>query len=126
MQFNKHSSIYLQIAEYMYDRILSGDWPDGQRIPSIRDMAIQLEVNPNTVTRTYALLQEEGTLENQRGIGYFTSLEARKQVLQRKRQGFFKKEIPALLETMDQLGITEDALLHQLRSYQKETQHENE
>ncbi len=67
----------MQIAEYIHDLILSNVWEDGQRIPSVRDMAMELEVNPNTVIRTYSLLQEEGTLENQRGIGYFTVKDAR-------------------------------------------------
>ena len=63
MQFNTLSPIYLQIAQYMHDLILNRVWNDGERIPSVRDMAMELEVNPNTVIRTYALLQEEGTLE---------------------------------------------------------------
>lgn len=120
MQFNKQTSIYLQIADFMYDRILSGDWPDGERIPSIRDMAIQLEVNPNTVTRTYTLLQEEGTLENQRGIGYFTAPDARQQVLNRKRDGFIKNELPAIFATMEQLGLAKDDLVQLFETYHKE------
>jgi DNA-binding transcriptional regulator YhcF (GntR family) len=109
----------------MYDQILSGAWANGERIPSIRDMAVQLEVNPNTVTRTYTLLQEEGTLENRRGIGYFTSSDAQQRVLETKRVAFMHKELPALFSTMQQLGITESDLVKQLRTYQEEqTSHE--
>ncbi|MGE4454670.1 MAG: GntR family transcriptional regulator [Sphaerochaeta sp.] len=106
MQFNTQSPIYLQIAEYIHDLILSNVWEDGQRIPSVRDMAMELEVNPNTVIRTYSLLQEEGTLENQRGIGYFTAKDARTLVLQKRREHFLKRELPALFETMERLGLT--------------------
>nr|WP_319475111.1 GntR family transcriptional regulator [uncultured Sphaerochaeta sp.] len=106
MQFNTHSPIYMQIAEYIHDLILSNVWEDGQRIPSVRDMAMELEVNPNTVIRTYSLLQEEGTLENQRGIGYFTAKDARTLVLQKRREHFIKRELPALFETMGRLGLT--------------------
>lgn len=120
MQFNKHTSIYLQIADYLYDRILSGDWADGQRVPSIRDMAVQLEVNPNTVTRTYTLLQEEGTLENQRGIGYFTAPNARQRVLSQKREAFIRNELPAIFATMEQVGLTKEDLVSQFETYQKE------
>ncbi|HKM07759.1 MAG TPA: GntR family transcriptional regulator, partial [Sphaerochaeta sp.] len=73
MQFNNRSPIYMQIAQYIYDLILNASWVEEERIPSVRDMAMQLEVNPNTVIRTYSMLQEEGILENQRGIGYFTA-----------------------------------------------------
>lgn len=120
MQFNKHTAIYLQIADYMYDRILGGAWPDGQRIPSIRDMAVQLEVNPNTVTRTYVMLQEEGTLENQRGIGYFTSPDAREQVLKRKRTSFLISELPGFFTTIEQLGLTMDQIVDEYERYRKE------
>ncbi|MDC7230691.1 MAG: GntR family transcriptional regulator [Sphaerochaetaceae bacterium] len=106
MQFNTHSPIYMQIAEYIHDLILSNVWEDGQRIPSVRDMAMELEVNPNTVIRTYSLLQEEGTLENQRGIGYFTAKDARTLVLQKRREHFLKRELPSLFETMERLGLT--------------------
>ncbi|PKL14348.1 MAG: GntR family transcriptional regulator [Spirochaetae bacterium HGW-Spirochaetae-8] len=113
MQFNEHKSIYLQIADYMYDQILSGQWPDGERIPSIRDLAVQMEVNPNTVTRTYTMLQDEGTLQNKRGIGYFTSDEARKMVLGKRRADFINNELPAIFNTMRQLGVTPEDL-HEL------------
>lgn len=126
MQFNNHRAIYLQIADYMYDRILSGAWPDGTRIPSIRDMAVQLEVNPNTVTRTYTLLQEEGTLENQRGIGYFTATDAQSQVRKRKRMEFLHRALPELFSTMHKLELTEADLVEHLRKYQEEHRHETE
>ncbi|NLE16588.1 MAG: GntR family transcriptional regulator [Spirochaetales bacterium] len=106
MQFNTLSPIYLQIAEYIHDLILNRIWDDGQRIPSVRDMAMELEVNPNTVIRTYAMLQEEGTLENQRGIGYFTAKDARSLVLKQRREKFIKRELPQLFSTMETLGIT--------------------
>ncbi len=120
MQFHKHLSIYLQIAQYMYDRILSGEWKGGERIPSVRDMAVMLEVNPNTVTRTYTLLQEEGTLENQRGIGYFTAPNAREQVLERRREQFLLQELPSVFAAMQQLDITMDDVSRRYEEYRKE------
>lgn len=123
MQFDNRNAIYLQIADYMYDQILNGTWPDGSRIPSIRDMAVQLEVNPNTVTRTYTLLQETGTLENQRGIGYFTAPDARDRVLKQKRQEFLTQELPTLFSTMEKLGLNEQNILQQLKACREEQQH---
>ena len=126
MQFNTLSPIYLQIAQYMHDLILNRVWNDGERIPSVRDMAMELEVNPNTVIRTYALLQEEGTLENQRGIGYFTAKDARSLVLKKRRERFFKKEVPALFLTMETLGLTmEDLQVYADQLKQKGETHED-
>lgn len=123
MQFNTLSPIYLQIAEYIHDLILNRVWEDGQRIPSVRDMAMELEVNPNTVIRTYAMLQEEGTLDNQRGIGYFTAKDARTLVLKQRREKFIKRELPSLFSTMETLGLTlED--LEQYAKQNKEAEHE--
>ena len=58
MEFHKKDAIYLQIADLMCERILRGTWPENERIPSVRELAVSLEVNPNTVMRTYAYLQE--------------------------------------------------------------------
>ncbi len=106
MQFDKHTLIYIQIADFIRARIMDGSWQSGERIPSIRDMAMQLEVNPNTVTRTYQLLQDEGTIENQRGIGYFVSATAEEALAQKKRTEFLSSTLPRLFQEMDALGIT--------------------
>ncbi|AEC02812.1 GntR family transcriptional regulator [Parasphaerochaeta coccoides] len=105
MQFDKHTSIYLQIADYIRDRIRDGSWPDGERISSIRDMAMLLEVNPNTVTRTYTLLQDEGTIENQRGIGYFVAPGAVENLKQMKKRAFLDETLPRLFTEMTALGL---------------------
>src|SRR5215469_16480111 len=76
MQFRESQPIYLQIADYVCEKILLKEWLPGQRIPSVRELAVQLEVNPNTVMRTYEFLQQESILFNQRGIGLFTADDA--------------------------------------------------
>jgi len=106
MQFNNSSPIYVQIAQYIHDLIISSAWVDEERIPSVRDMAMQLEVNPNTVTRTYSMLQDEGILENQRGIGYFTAKGAKTLVLKKRRDHFIKSELPNLFDSMRTLDVT--------------------
>jgi len=106
MQFNNRSPIYLQIAQYIHDLISSSAWVEEERIPSVRDMAMQLEVNPNTVIRTYSMLQDEGILDNQRGIGYFTAKGAKKEVLKKRRDHFIKSELPNLFDSMRTLDVT--------------------
>jgi len=71
MDFNKNQPIYIQIADMVCEKILLKTWKENERIPSVREMALSIQVNPNTVMRTYAFLQEEGIINNQRGIGYF-------------------------------------------------------
>ncbi|WP_320128191.1 GntR family transcriptional regulator [uncultured Sphaerochaeta sp.] len=122
MQFNTHSPIYLQIAGYIHDLILNGIWTDGERIPSVRDLAVELEVNPNTIVRTYAVLQEEGTLDNQRGIGYFTAPHAKDLVLKKKREQFIKTELPSLFSSLKVLDIPLEELETYYRTFQKDAQ----
>ena len=76
MQFRETVSIYLQIADYICERILLKQWKVDERIPSVRELAMQLEVNPNTVMRTYDFMQQQSIIYNQRGIGYFVSPDA--------------------------------------------------
>ena len=71
MEFDQHKPIYLQIADAICERILTGQWPEGDRIPSVRECGVSLEVNPNTVARSYDELSSEGIIHNKRGIGYF-------------------------------------------------------
>lgn len=127
MQFNNSSPIYVQIAQYIHDLIINTAWVEEERIPSVRDMAMQLEVNPNTVIRAYSILQDEGILENQRGIGYFTAKDARTLVLKKKREQFIRRELPNLFASMRTLGITlEDIETYFLLFKKEQNDHEIE
>ncbi len=116
MLFNNHTPIYLQIAELLYQKILSGEYGNASRIPSVRDMAVALEVNPNTVTRSYMILQEEGVIENRRGIGYFTHEDASRIVVRRQQKEFLDTEVPAFFARMKQLGLTLNEVLEHLET----------
>lgn len=71
MEFNEHKPIYLQIADNLCDKILSGEWQPEERIPSVRELGIVLGVNPNTIMRTYEHLQSADVIFNKRGVGYY-------------------------------------------------------
>ena len=73
MEFKDTQTIYLQIADHFCENILRKKWNPGDRIPSVREMAVNIEVNPNTVMRTFNYLQDKGIIFNKRGIGYFVS-----------------------------------------------------
>ena len=73
MEFTQPQAIYLQIGDYICENILRRSWHGGDRIPSIRELAMDVQVNPNTVTRTYAYLQDQGIIFNRRGIGYLSA-----------------------------------------------------
>ena len=81
MEFSEPKGIYLQISDQIRERILQGDWQPGERISSIRELAVELGVNPNTVTRSYQTLMDREIIINQRGRGYFVSDNASERVL---------------------------------------------
>jgi GntR family transcriptional regulator len=110
MEFNKDKAIFLQIADSLFEAILARKWQEESRIPSVRDMAIAMEVNPNTIIRTYAFLQEKEIIYNRRGIGYFIASEAIKRVISLKKEVFIKADLPKLIKTMKLLDISFEEL----------------
>ena len=105
MEFSEPKGIYLQIADRMRERILRGEWKTGERIPSIRERAIELGVNPNTVTKSYQKLLDRELISNQRGRGYFVSENAAERALQEMREEFMRDELPRIIGAMRLLGI---------------------
>ena len=105
MEFKKHQSIYLQIEDMICEHIITGQWLVGDKIKSVRELAANIEVNPNTVMRAYSHLQEEGIIHNKRGIGYFVSEGAPKKVMQMQQDEFIKIELAEVFRKMDILGI---------------------
>lgn len=110
MEFNDNKAIYLQITDLFFDEILMKKWKDGDRIPSVRELAVNIEVNPNTVMRTYSYLQEKGIIYNKRGIGYFLADDAYQSTLKLKKEEFVKEELPQIFKTISLLGISFDDL----------------
>lgn len=108
MEFDQHKPIYLQIADAICERILTGIWPEGGRIPSVRECGISLEVNPNTVARSYDELSTDGIIHNKRGIGYFVSPGARDIIRERQRSSFITEELSEVFRKIDILGISID------------------
>lgn len=106
MEFRQNQAIYLQIADHISERILSGTWQQGERIPSIREMSEEIEVNPNTVMRSYGYLQDLGIIYNQRGIGYFVAEDAFQKTLELKKKNFIRLELPRVFRTMDLLHLS--------------------
>ncbi|MCF0051544.1 GntR family transcriptional regulator [Dyadobacter sp. LJ53] len=110
MEFKDKQSIYLQIADYICEQILLGKWPPNERIPSVRDLGGMLEVNPNTVMRTYDFLQNKEIIFNKRGIGYSVSEDAQERVLAYKKEHFLEFELPEVFKTLYLLNISLEEL----------------
>ena len=105
MEFANNQAIYVQIADYMCENILLKKWKEGERIPSVREIAVQAQVNPNTAMRTFTYLQEKEIIYNKRGIGYFVAENAYEKALAYKREDFLKYDIPQFLKNLKLLSM---------------------
>lgn len=105
MNFKESRPIYLQIADRIMDEIQRGVYPEGGRIPSVREYAAVVEVNANTAMRSYDYLQNKGIIYNKRGIGYFVAEGAAREVLELRRAEFLNEELPEMLGKIRALGI---------------------
>jgi DNA-binding transcriptional regulator YhcF (GntR family) len=110
MDFNQNKPIYLQIADSICEKILSGEYLPDERILSVRELGISLGVNPNTIARVYEHLQGMEIIYNKRGIGYFVAPYAPEKVLQSHREEFLRNELPAMVKKMKLLGIPLEVL----------------
>lgn len=117
MNFKESKPIYLQIAERLMDQIMQGTYEEGGRIPSVREYAAEVEVNANTVVRTYDYLQGRNIVFNRRGIGYFVGEGARQSIFRLRRAVFVEEELPDLFRKMQLLGITIEELDEEYRKF---------
>lgn len=117
MEFNEHKPIYLQIADNLCDRILREEWKEEERIPSVRELGMELGVNPNTIMRTYDFLQTSEVIYNKRGIGYFVASNAKENVRASLKLQFVENELSQVFKKMELLGITIDEVTDLCRKY---------
>jgi len=105
MEFKENPAIYIQIAEYVCEQILLKKWKLGDKIISIRDLAVGMEVNPNTVQRAYDFLQQRDIITNKRGVGYFIEDDAMDRILSFRREQFIENELPVFMRNVYLLKI---------------------
>ena len=117
MQFKENQTSYLQIAERISDEILLGHYDIGARIPSVREYAALVEVNANTVMRSYEFLQTQGIIFNKRGIGFFVSPDAKHKITEYRRNEFLKTELPRFFMQLYTLHIPMDEIDSMYREF---------
>ena len=119
MEFSEHKPIYLQIADYLCEKIAFGEWQAEERIPSVREFGAVIGVNPNTIARTYDYLQGLEVIYNKRGIGYFIAEHANEIILTNERENFITIELPNVFKKMDNLDITINQVVDYYNKFSK-------
>lgn len=106
MEFKNTKSIFQQIGETICEKILNEVYHPNDRLPSVREMAAEIGVNPNTVMRTYTDLQGENIISNKRGIGFFVNEDAVAVILKNRKREFFEQELPEFMKKVELLNLT--------------------
>ena len=120
MKFKESKPIYLQIADRICDEILQGKYKEEERIPSVREYAATVEVNANTVVRSFDYLQGQDIIYNKRGLGYFVSPSGRERILKLRKEVFLRDELPEFFRQIKTLDIPLKDVEMMYKEYLKE------
>jgi DNA-binding transcriptional regulator YhcF (GntR family) len=107
--------LFAQIAERLAEEIADGGLAEGERVPSMNELAAFYRINPATAAKGLNLLADDGLLEKRRGIGMFVATGARKRLLAQRRDQFASRYVEPLLAEAARLGIGTDELLALIR-----------
>ena len=108
MDFKETQAIYLQIVDLVCDHIVTGKWKAQERIPSVRELGVQLEVN---------YLQAREIICNKRGVGFFVTEGASKQITESRREEFVGTELPDIFRRMSLLAIPIELVVVEYEKY---------
>ena len=111
MEYSEHKPIYLQNVDMMQEYMLRGEWREEERIPSVREMGAMVGVNPNTIVRSYQLLESQDIIYNKRGLGYFVKEGAVERIKESVKREFIANELPQFKAKARMLGITNEELM---------------
>ena len=119
MRFNNDRPIFAQIADILVEDILAGRLTAGARLPSARELASSLEVNPNTAARALQALADAGVARSERGMGYFVADGAGDLARSERRKRFFEEDLPRLFAVMDAIAATPDEVLQRYAAHRE-------
>ena len=105
MNFKENKPIFQQIADRLCEEILQGRYAEETRIPGVRDYASTVEVNVNTIMRSYDYLQSRNIIQNRRGLGYFVSAGAVQLIYSMRRDEFLQESLPSFFHQLRLLRI---------------------
>lgn len=111
--FDNDRPIYIQLVEKLRIEIISGKLKSGERIPSVRELALTARVNPNTMQKALAELEEEGLVYTERTNGKFVT--KNKELIEKIRKKLAKEKVNNYLNDMKNIGITYEEAIKYLQ-----------
>lgn len=117
-KLDKDRAICPQIAEQLCACIAAGEFAPGQRIMSVRDVAMSAGVNPNTVQRAFGQLEQQGVLYSERGAGWFVGTDIQAAIL--LRQQLAREKTEAFFSDMACLGLSSEEIKNMVKEWRHE------
>ncbi len=121
--FNNDAPIYSQLVEQMTLRIVTAVYMPGQRMPSVRDLAVEAGVNPNTMQRALGELERNGLVFSQRTSGRFVTEDIK--MIEDAKRTLASRQIQTFLRAMDQLGYQPGEIIALVKTAQEKEEKEN-
>lgn len=118
MKFDDKIPIYYQIKSYIYREIIVGELAPGDKLPAVRQLAVDLTVNVNTVQRALGELISEKIIEPQRGKGNFVTED--REIIEKLKKMLITEQLQELYENLYHLNVTDDEIVTYLQTYIKE------
>ncbi|NCO19058.1 MAG: GntR family transcriptional regulator [Gammaproteobacteria bacterium] len=103
--WDDNQPIYWQLRQQTVAAILDGTLREGDAVPSVRQVAVDFQINPLTVSKAYQSLVDDELVEKRRGVGMFVTEGARNRLLATEREKFLQQEWPRIAERITQLGL---------------------
>lgn len=119
-KWSDDSPIYKQLEWHLIGQILTGKLGEGEALPSVRKLSLELQINHLTVAKSVQALVEADLVEKKRGLGMFVLPGVRERLLEREREKFFSEELPKLFVRSQELSIHIDDLISALNTQYKE------
>ncbi|ACT02560.1 GntR family transcriptional regulator [Paenibacillus sp. JDR-2] len=107
--FDNNMPIYIQIMNYVKKQIITGRLNPGDKIESVRDLALELQINPNTIQRTFQELEREGIVETRRGLGRFVT--SRESTIMQIKKEMAGELLERFVQGMRELGFEKDDIV---------------
>lgn len=114
-EFNTSNPIYLQIAERVNRQVVRGELKAGDKLPSVREMAMNTGVNPNTIQRTYSELERLSVVETKRGQGTFIT--ENEEILNSLREELKNNQITSFVGDMKEMGFSHEEIIDGIKQF---------
>ncbi len=121
-KFDGNAPIYTQLVDQMKLGIVSGEWIPGQRIPAVRELAVDAGVNPNTMQRALQELERQGLMFSQRTSGRFVTED--REMIEDAKRTLANRHISAFIRQMQALGYTRQEIVAMLEEAERGEKHD--